>query len=123
MWEELERWDAAAAFVRFSGGGGSQGSIGAVTLEDGEKRVLARWGAGEGELPEALAAPIWGRYALFRGHPRITGLLMWDLNERCVLIAGERGGEKFDQLLVPKAITRTQHTSLRTPAHRAGQPQ
>ena len=104
VWEELERWNAATAFVRFSGGGGSRGSIGAVTLDDGEKRELARWGAGEGELPEALAAPIWGRYALFRGHPRITGLLMWDVQERQVLVAGKRGGKKFNEVLVPKLV-------------------
>jgi hypothetical protein len=99
VWEELERWDAATALVRFSGGGGNQGSIAAVTLEDAEKRELARWGTGEGELPEALAAPVWGRYALFRGHPRITGLLMWDAQKRQVVVAGERGGERFEELL------------------------
>ena len=97
--EELERWEAATALVRFSGGGGSQGSIAAVTLEDAKKRELARWRSGEGELPEALAAPIWARYALFRGHPRISGLLMWDAQERQVVIAGERGGQKFEELL------------------------
>ena len=88
MWEELERWEAAVALVRFSGGAGNQGSIAAVTLEDAKKCELARWGSGEGELPEALAAPIWGRYALFRGHPRISGLLMWDVRERQAVIAG-----------------------------------
>lgn len=99
VWEELERWEAAVALVRFSGGGGSRGSIAAVTLEDAKKRELARWGSGEGELPEALAAPMWARYALFRGHPRISGLVMWDLRERQVVVAGERGGEKFEELL------------------------
>jgi hypothetical protein len=87
------------ALVRFSGGGGHPGSIAAVTLEDAEERELARWGHGQGELPEALAAPIWGRYALFRGHPRITGLLMWDVHGRQVVVAGERGGQKFDEVL------------------------
>jgi hypothetical protein len=101
VWEELERWQAAVALVRFSGGGGSRGSIAAVSLEDAEKekRELARWSGGEGELPEALAAPIWGRYALFRGHPRITGLLMWDVRKREVVVAGERGGRSFEELL------------------------
>jgi len=99
VWEELERWEAATALVRFSGGGSSHGSIAAVTLEDAKGRTLARWQSGEGELPEALAAPIWGRYALFRGHPRIAGLLMWDVRERQVVTAGERGGEKFEELL------------------------
>ena len=99
VWQELARWGASAALVRFSGGGGHAGSIAAVTLEDAGKKELARWGNGEGELPEALAAPIWGRYALFRGHPRITGLVMWDAQERQVVVAGERGGQKFDEVL------------------------
>ena len=103
VWEELERWEATAALVRFSGGAGSQGSIAAVTLEDAQKSVLARWGSGEGELPEALAAPVWGRYALFRGHPRITGLLMWEAASRSIAIAGDRGGRKFEEILsVPR---------------------
>jgi endogenous inhibitor of DNA gyrase (YacG/DUF329 family) len=99
VWRELERWGASVALVRFSGGGGRPGSVAAVTLEDAGKRELARWGHGEGELPEALAAPIWGRYALFGGHPRITGLVMWDAAERQVIVAGERGGRKFDEVL------------------------
>ena len=107
VWEELERWEAAVALVRFSGGGGNQGSIAAVTLEDAKKRELARWGSGEGELPEALAAPIWGRYALFRGHPRISGLLMWDVQERQAVVAGERGGQKFEELVsAPRQLYR-----------------
>ncbi len=107
VWQELERWSASVALVRFSGGGGGSGSIAAVTLEDGDKRELARWGHGEGELPEVLAAPIWGRYALFRGHPRITGLVMWDAKERQVVVAGERGGQKFDEVLsAPRPPTR-----------------
>ena len=107
VWEELERWEAAIALVRFSGGGGNQGSIAAVALEDAKKCELARWGSGEGELPEALAAPIWGRYALFRGHSRISGLLMWDVQERRAVIAGERGGQKFEELLsAPRQLYR-----------------
>ena len=129
VWEELERWEAATALVRFSGGGGNQGSIAAVTLEDPKKRELARWGSGEGELPGALAAPIWGQYALFRGHPRISGLLMWDALARQVVVAGERAGQKFEELLfaprqpyqspiTPVAVT-ARDTS-RTPAPPAG---
>ena len=107
VWGELERWEAAVALVRFSGGGGSQGSIAAVTLEDAKKRELAHWGSGEGELPEALAAPMWGRYALFRGSPRISGVVMWDVHERHVVIAGECGGEKFEELLsAPRQLYR-----------------
>jgi hypothetical protein len=111
VWEELERWEAAVALVRFSGGGGSLGSIAAVTLEDAKKRELARWGSGEGELPEPLAAPMWARYALFRGHPRISGLLMWDVQERQAVIAGERGGQKFEELVsAPRQLYRSPGT-------------
>ncbi len=54
-----------------------------------------------------LAAPIWGRYALFRGHPRITGLVMWDARGRQVVVVGERGGQKFDEVLsAPRPSTR-----------------
>jgi hypothetical protein len=106
VWEELERCGAFTALVCFSGGGGSPGAIAAVTLEDAKKRELARWSGGEGEVPEALAAPIWGRYALFRGHPRITGLAIWNVRERLVVVAGERGGQKFDDVLVPKPLAR-----------------
>ena len=128
VWEELERWEAAAALLRFSGGSGSQGTIAAVTLEDRKKDELARWGSGEGELPEALAAPMWARYALFRGHPPISGLLMWDVPERQVVIAGERGGEKFEELLsAPRQLYRPPVTPVavsaadvsRAPATRA----
>jgi hypothetical protein len=101
VWAELERWGAVMALVWFSGGGGSHGNVAAVTLEAADKSELARWGHGAGELPEALAAPIWGRYALFRGHPRITGMVMWAVRERQVLVAGERGSERFEDVLIP----------------------
>ncbi len=129
VWEELERWGAAAALVRFSGGGPSQGSVAAVTLESADKRELARWSSGEGELPEALAAPIWGRYGLFRGHPRITGLLMWEVPQRQVLVVGQRGGQKFDELLsapprqpVRLTVTTPEPTSLAVPSPRDTSP-
>jgi hypothetical protein len=100
VWREFGRWGADVALVRFSGGGGHPGSIGAVTLEAAGGRELARWESGEGELPEALAAPIWGRYGLFRGHPRITGIVVWDARARQVLVAGNRGQEKLDEVLL-----------------------
>jgi len=70
---------ASVALVRFFGGGGNPGSIQAVTLEnearEGTRSLEQR---GEESYPSALAAPIWGAATrLFRGHPRITGLLMW----------------------------------------------
>ena len=80
-----------------------------MTLEDAGKKELARWGRGAGKLPEALAAPIWGRYALFRGHPRITGLLMWDVHERQVVVAGERVGHRRGAVPAKDALSLDRH--------------
>ena len=115
VWQEVDHWHAASALVRFSGGGGSDASIGAVTLEDEAGREVGRWGAGEGELPEALAAPIWARYALFRGHPRITGLVTWEVRERQVLVGGRRGDREFEEALVPKPLARAHLAPLTLP--------
>jgi hypothetical protein len=105
LWEQLEQWGASVALVRFSGGGGHPGSISTVTLENEDGKELACWSSGEGELPDALAAPIWGRYALFRGQPRITGLLVWDARARSIAIAGQRGARRFDEILsTPRQI-------------------
>jgi endogenous inhibitor of DNA gyrase (YacG/DUF329 family) len=107
VWDELERWGASIALVHFSGGAGNPGSIAAVTLENEHGEQLARFSSGDGELPEAIAAPIWGRYALFRGQPRITALLGWDARARSIQIAGKRGGRTFEEILsAPRQITR-----------------
>jgi hypothetical protein len=112
VWQELEQWGACRALVRFSGGGGSPGSIAAVTLE-GDGDELARWEGGSGELAEALADPIWGRYALFRGHPRITGLLQWDVREREVLVAGKRGDRALAEVVsAPRQLSRAPVTPV-----------
>jgi hypothetical protein len=112
VWQELERWGACRALVRFWGGGGSPGSIAAVTLE-GDGDELARSEGGSGELAEALADPIWGRYALFGGHPRITGLLQWDVREREVLLAGKRGERALAEVLsAPRQLSRAPVTPV-----------
>ena len=68
---------------------------------------LTRWSNGQGALPEELAAPIWGRYALFRGHPRIVGMVLWNVANREVLSAGKRGDQEFDEVLIARPRTRT----------------
>jgi hypothetical protein len=104
--QELEQWGAAIAIVRFSGGSGKPGSLAAVTIEDAAQHELARWSYGEGALPDELAAPIWGRYALFRGHPRIVGMVLWNVATREVLSAGTRGDQQFDEVLIARPRTR-----------------
>ena len=60
VWQELGRWGADVALVRFSGGGGNPGSIGAVTLESAGERELARWESAEGELARGARRPDLG---------------------------------------------------------------
>ena len=107
IWEELEHWGATVAIVRFSGGSGKPGTIAAITLEDAAARELARWSSGEGSLPDELAAPIWGRYALFRGHPRIVGMVRWDVTNREVVSSGTRGDQAFSEVLITRPLART----------------
>jgi predicted nucleic acid-binding Zn ribbon protein len=107
VWQELERWGAAIAVVRFSGGSGRPGSLAAVTVEDAARHELARWSDGEGALPDELAAPIWGRYARFRGHPPIVGMVIWDVTNREVLASGTRGEQQFNEVLITPPRTRT----------------
>jgi hypothetical protein len=107
VWEELEQWGATVATVRFSGGSGKPGNIAAVTIEDADQHELTRWSSGQGALPDELAAPIWGRYALFRGHPRIVGMVLWDVANREVLSTGTRGDQQFNEVLIPRPCTRT----------------
>jgi hypothetical protein len=106
VWQELEQKGAAVAFVRFHGGGGKPGVIATVTLKDAEQQQLERWSSGVGPLPDELAAPIWGRYASFRGHPRIVGTVIWDLAHREVLCTGTRGQARFEEMLIARPLTR-----------------
>ena len=60
-----------------------------------------------GALPDELTAPVWGRYALFRGHPRIVGMVLWDVSNHEVLSSGRRGDQQFNEVLIPRPRTRT----------------
>jgi hypothetical protein len=102
VWQELEQYGAQAAIVRFHGGAGKPGGIAAVTLEDAEQRELSRWSSGEGPFPDELAAPIWARYASFRGHPRVVGMVLWDVKSREVLSSGTRGETPFTEVLIAR---------------------
>lgn len=99
VWEELEKWRAATAVVSFTGGGGSIGEIGTIRLEDEQEKEITRWSYAQGQLAEALARPVWARYALFRGHPKIVGSLIWDVTRGEVGVAGIRGRERFAEPL------------------------
>ena len=101
MWEELERRGATIAVVPFSGRAGHGGTTGTITLSrlhGGELTAVERW-SGRDELALALDGPVWDRYGQFAGHPRIRGTVTWTLADRCILIAGQRGGEAFEESL------------------------
>ena len=100
VWEELERRGAAIAVVPFSGRAGDGGTTGTITLSGfaGDELVVERW-TGRDELALALEGPVWDRYGQFAGCPWSRGTVMWSLADRCILIAGERGGEGFEEAL------------------------
>jgi len=98
VWRALERAGAEIARVRFSGGGGRQGRPDGVSIHAGN-RELARWWGDETELAAALAAPVWGRYASFRGQPRIAATLTWNVADRSLRLAGRRGTDRSQETL------------------------
>jgi hypothetical protein len=98
---ELERRGATVAVVPFSGRAGRGGTTETITLSGfaGDELVdVERW-SGRDELALALEGPVWDRYGQFFGHPWIRGTVTWTLADRCILIAGQRGGEAFEESL------------------------
>jgi hypothetical protein len=94
VWDELERRGATVAVVPFSGRAGSGGKVGKIALRGrhGDQPF-----APDDELAFALAAPIWDRYGSFAGHPALRGSVTWTLTDRRIVIAGNRGGESFEE--------------------------
>lgn len=88
---------------RVLGPEGRGGRTGAITLCRRERDELVdeeRWTVGRDELAYALEAPVWGRYRSFTGHPLIHGSVTWLAAERCVVVAGRRGGARFEETIV-----------------------
>jgi hypothetical protein len=99
VWHALERAGAELALVRFSGGGGRQGSLDTITIHAGQRQPAHWSSAGDSELTGALAAPVWGRYGTFRSQPRIAATLRWSVADHSLLLAGTRGTEPFEEVL------------------------
>jgi hypothetical protein len=99
VWRALERAGAELALVRFAGGGGRHGTLDSVSIRADGRELARWWGADESELAAALAAAVWGRYGAFRGQPRIAATLQWSVADRSLLVAGTRGGERFEEIL------------------------
>jgi hypothetical protein len=101
VWEELERRGTTVAVVPFSGHAGDRGRDGTITLSRlaGDELVdVERW-SGRDELALALEGPVWDRYGRFVGHPWIRGTVTWTVADRGILLAGQRGGEPFEETL------------------------
>jgi hypothetical protein len=101
VWEELERRGATLAVVPFSGRAGGGGRTGTITLSrlEGDELIdVERWSARD-ELALGLEGPGWDRYGEFAGHPWIHGTVTWTIADRCILIAGQRDGEAFEEAI------------------------
>lgn len=101
VWEELERRGATIAVVPFSGRGGHGGTTGTITLRRlvDDELVDVERPSSRDALALALEAPVWDRYGQFDGHPSIRGTVTWTLADRSIRIAGQRGGEGFEDTL------------------------
>jgi hypothetical protein len=124
VWRALERLGANGAIVRFSGGGGRQGTLESISVHAGKQELVGWSGAGESELAGALAAPVWGRYGTFRGQPPIVATLAWSVADRSLTLAGRRGNERFRETLqaasriaTPAARDVSRDTSRAGPHH------
>jgi hypothetical protein len=105
VWRALERSGAQLAVVRFTGGGGRQGTLDSVSTHAAGRELARWWSAGESALAGALAAPVWGRYGTFRGQPPIAATLQWHAADRSLLLAGTRASERFEQTLQAASAT------------------
>ena len=101
VWAELEQRGATIATVPFSGRAGQGGSVDRIVVSrvDGNELVdVERW-SGRDELCYALEAPIWDRFGSFAGQPHIGGVVLWTAADRCVVIEGRRGADRFEELV------------------------
>jgi hypothetical protein len=99
MWDELARRQVSVATVPFRGRAGQGGEIEVIRLQrlrDEESREVRLWPDGE-ELASALAAPVWGRFGTFAGHPLVRAEVIWTVDRRSVVIAGRRGERRFEE--------------------------
>jgi hypothetical protein len=99
VWDELERRRVSVATVPFRGRAGQGGEIDVIRLQrvrDEELREVRLWSVTE-ELANALAAPVWGRFGTFAGHPSVRAEVIWTVNRRSVVIIGRRGERRFEE--------------------------
>ena len=99
VWDELERRGVSVATVPFRGRAGQGGEIDVIRLQrvrDEESREVRLWPDSD-ELANALAAPVWGRFGTFAGHPFVRAEVIWTVDGRSVVIVGRRGERRFEE--------------------------
>ena len=100
IWDELERRGATAAVVSFSGKAGRGGSITTITLDraDGQEPRTVQWWDRD-ELAYALEGPVWDRFGGFAGQPSVRGTVRWTVADQLVVITGQRGDQRFEEVV------------------------
>lgn len=101
IWQELERRGATIATVPFGGRAGRGGHVDRIVLSrlEGDRLIdVQRW-SGRDELCYALEAPVWDRFGAFAGQPPISGAVTWTSVDRLVVIAGQRGDARFEEIV------------------------
>lgn len=99
VWDELERRGVSVATLPFRGRAGQGGEIDVIRLHrvrDEELREVRLWPDSD-ELANALAAPVWGRFGTFAGHPLVRAELIWTVDRRSVVIVGRRGDRRLEE--------------------------
>jgi hypothetical protein len=99
VWDELVRRRVSVATVPFRGRAGQGGEIDVIRLQrvsDEESRELRLWPDSE-ELASSLAAPVWGRFGTFAGHPLVRAEVIWTADDRSVVIVGRRGDRRLEE--------------------------
>ena len=99
VWDALEQRAARSASVAFSGRAGAGGEIGTIVLRglDGRSVEISHSEWRDVELACALEAPVWDRFGSFVGQPRITATVTWTTADRTLMLAGRRGGVRFEE--------------------------
>jgi hypothetical protein len=99
VWDELKRRRVSVAIVPFRGRAGQGGEIDVIRLQRvrGEESHEVRLWPDSEELASSLAAPVWGRFGTFAGHPLVRAEVIWTVDGRSVVIVGRRGERRFEE--------------------------
>lgn len=90
----MRRGVSVVPYVGRAGRGGEIEEIRLQRVRDGEPCEVRLWPDSE-EFACALAAPVWGRFGTFAGHPLVRAEVIWTVDRRSVAIIGRRGEQRL----------------------------